>query len=107
MAREIPDISTQWEAPDLSTVKEERDVAVTMKPGAQCNKAARTAAAVLGQILRAFHYKYRHTFVDLYKQYKQLHLEFAVQAWSPWTQQDKQALEKVQRMAVCCMVSGL
>jgi ribonucleases P/MRP protein subunit RPP40 len=34
------------------------------------------------------------------------HLEFAVQAWSPWHQADKEALEKVQRRAVG-MVSGL
>ncbi len=34
------------------------------------------------------------------------HLEFAVQAWSPWTQQDKDMLEKVQKRAVG-MVSGL
>jgi hypothetical protein len=35
-----------------------------------------------------------------------LHVEFAVQAWSPWTLQDREALEKVQKRAVG-MVSGL
>ena len=34
------------------------------------------------------------------------HLEFAVPAWSPWTQGDREVLEKVQRRAVR-MVSGL
>jgi ribonucleases P/MRP protein subunit RPP40 len=34
------------------------------------------------------------------------HLEFAVQAWSPWQQADKDVLEKVQMRAVG-MVSGL
>jgi hypothetical protein len=34
------------------------------------------------------------------------HVEFAVQAWSPWHQADKEALEKVQKRAVA-MVSGL
>ncbi len=35
-----------------------------------------------------------------------LHLEFAVQAWSPWSQQDKEVLERVQKRAVN-MVSSL
>jgi hypothetical protein len=45
-------------------------------------------------------------FLQLYKQYVRPHLEFAVQAWSPWHQADKEVLEKVQRRAVA-MVSGL
>jgi hypothetical protein len=94
----------------LETTREERDIGVmvnsSLKPGAQCSKAANTAAAVLGQITRAFHYRDRHTFVNLYKQYVRPHLEFAVQAWSPWTQHDKDLLEKVQKRAIA-MVSGL
>jgi hypothetical protein len=94
----------------LATTSEERDIGVTvcgnLKPSSQCSKAAGTAAAVLGQISRAFHYRDRHTFIGLYKQYVRPHLEFAVQAWNPWTQHDKETLEKVQRRAVG-MVSGL
>jgi hypothetical protein len=94
----------------LKTTVEERDIGVTvsssLKPGAQCKKAARTASAVLGQVSRAFHYRDRFTFVNLYKQYVRPHLEFAVQAWSPWTHQDKEELERVQKKAVG-MVSGL
>jgi hypothetical protein len=37
---------------------------------------------------------------------KDTHLEFSVQTWSPWTEADKECLEKVQRSAVG-MVSGL
>jgi hypothetical protein len=44
--------------------------------------------------------------VQLYKQYVWPHLDFAVQAWSPWQQADKDTLEKVQRKAVA-LVSGL
>jgi hypothetical protein len=95
---------------ELGTTKEERDIGVmvsnNLKPSAQCHKAAKTAAAVLAQISRAFHFRDRHTFVNLYKQYVRPHIEFAVQAWSPWTQQDKEALETVQKRAVS-MVSGL
>jgi ribonuclease P/MRP protein subunit RPP40 len=94
----------------LSTTKEERDIGVTvynnLKPGAQCSKAAGTASAVLAQVSRAYHYKDRFTFINLYKQYVRPHLEFVVQAWSPWLQQDKEVLERVQKRAVK-MVSGL
>jgi ribonuclease P/MRP protein subunit RPP40 len=68
----------------LSTTKEERDIGVTvssnLRPCTQCAKAARKASAVLGQISRAFHYRHRHIFLNLYKQYVRPHLEFAVQA---------------------------
>ena len=65
----------------LETTEEERDVRVLMasnlKPAAQCAKAAQTASMVLGQISRAFHFRDRHIYVRLYKQYVLLHLEFA------------------------------
>ena len=73
----------------LETTVEERDLGVvmsaTLKPKAQCAKAARTAQTVLSQISRAFPFRDRHVFLKLYKQYVWPHLEFAVQAWSPWT----------------------
>jgi hypothetical protein len=98
------------EGVNLLDTKEERDIGVivsdTLKPSAQCAKAARTASVVLGQITRAFHYRDRHTFISLYKQYVLPHLEFAVQSWSPWLVKDKEVLEKVQRRAIK-MVSGL
>jgi hypothetical protein len=81
-------------------------VADSLKPAAQCAKAAKTALGVLGQIARAFRYRDRRTFVQLYKQYVRPHLDFAVQAWSPWQQADINVLEKVQQRAVN-MVSGL
>jgi ribonuclease P/MRP protein subunit RPP40 len=94
----------------LLTTKEERDIRVlvsdTLKPSAQCAKAAKTASQVLGQLSRAFHYRDRFTFVGLYKQYVLPHLEFAGQALSPWTVKFKEILEKVQRRAIG-MVSGL
>jgi hypothetical protein len=69
-------------------------------------KAAKTAQTVLGQITRAFQYRDKKVFMQLYKQYVRPHLEFAVQAWSPCQQADKDTLEKVQKRAVG-MVSGL
>ena len=53
-------------------------------------------------LARAVTYRDRDTFFNLYK----CHLEYAVQAWSPWTAGDKEALESVQRRAVG-MVSNL
>jgi hypothetical protein len=46
------------------TTEEERDIGVmvtrTLRPVAQCAKAARTAATVLRQVSRAFHFRDRH-----------------------------------------------
>ena len=94
----------------LEVTEEERDLGVItsskLKPGAQCTKAAKTAQAVLGQIARAFHFRDRHIFLQLYITYVRPHLEFAGQAWSPWTAADKAVLEQVQIRAIR-MVSGL
>jgi ribonuclease P/MRP protein subunit RPP40 len=105
-----PGHAYNMEGVQLSTTKEERDIGVTvsnnLRPGPQCAKAAKTASAVLRQIARAFHFRDRFTFISLYKQYVRPHLEFAVQAWNSWTQQDIEVLERVQKRAVG-MVSGL
>ena len=61
---------------------------------------------MLGQIARAFHFRDRHVFVQLYTTYVRPHLEFAVQAWSPLTVADKAVLEQVQKRAIR-MISGL
>jgi len=94
----------------ISSTEEERDIGITvtknLKPSAQCSKAAGRAAAVLGQLRRNFHYRDRHTFIKLYKQYVRPHLEFSAPAWSPWLQGDIDTLERVQERAVK-MVAGL
>ena len=105
-----PKFTYNMRGSQLEVTEEERDLGVIMtnklKPVKQCAKAARTAMAVPGQISRAFHFKDKRVFVQLYKQYVRPHLEFAVQAWSPWTVTDKAALERVQERAIR-MVSGL
>ena len=94
----------------LTKTEQEKDIGVlvtnNLKPGVQCREAALRAHRVLGQITRAFHYRDRRTYIQLYKQYVRPHLEFAVPAWSPWQAGDKEVLEKVQERAVR-MVSGL
>lgn len=94
----------------LAVTEEEKDIGVivnkSLKPSNQCTKAGNVASAILKQILRNFHYKDRHTFVKLYKQYVRPHLEFATPAWSPWMAGDRATLERVQEKAVRA-VAGL
>ena len=54
----------------------------------------------LGMILRAFHYRSREVLIPLYKTFVRPKLEHAVAAWSPWTESDRETLERVQRRLV-------
>ena len=94
----------------LLHVDEEKDLGVLITscctPSRQASAAAIKGYQVLGQLLRTFTFRDRYTFVRLYEQYVRPHLEYCVQAWSPWLQQDIDILENVQRRAVKS-VSGL
>ena len=94
----------------LESVEQEKDVGVMisndLKPSLQCSTAAKKANSVLGRMAKSFTYRDRVVWVRLYKTYVRPHLEYAVQAWSPWTQADSKVLEDVQRRAVR-MTSGL
>ena len=95
---------------ELQVVDVETDVGIKLannpKPGLQCTAAAGKAKFVLSQITRAFHYRDKKVFLNLYKQFVRPHLEFSVSVWSPWQEGDKAVLEKVQKQAVM-MISGL
>jgi hypothetical protein len=108
--RRNPQYDYEMNGERLEKVEEERDIGVTvqksLKPSAQCAKAAGTARAVLGQISRSFHYRDKKTFVKLYVTYVRPHLEFCTPAWSPWTRADIDCLENVQKKMVK-MISGL
>ena len=94
----------------LEETVEEKDVGVMirndLKSSSQAAKAAKKANQVLGQMARAFHYRDKFTWTRLYKTYVRCHLEYGVQAWSPYYAADKELLEKVQKRAVG-MISGL
>ncbi len=104
LGRNNPEYEYTMRGFKLGTTEEERDIGViitkNLKPSAQCSKAAGRAMTVLGQIRRNFHYRDRHIFLRLYKQYVRPHLEFATPSWTPWLAGDKDVLEKVQEKAV-------
>jgi hypothetical protein len=104
VGRNNPEYQYSMNGTTLETTDSEQDLGVIMdrslKPTNQCRKAAAKARTVLMQILRNFHYRDKHHFIRLYKQYVRPHLEFSSPAWSPWTAADKELLESVQEKAV-------
>ena len=98
------------EGEKLLVVEEEKDLGVivhqNLKPSAQVAKAAKKANQILGQLLRAFTYRDSIHFIKLYKVYVRCHMEYAVQTWNPYLENDKEVLENVQRRAIR-QVSGL
>ena len=89
---------------NIESVSEEKDLGVWMeedlRPSKQCKMAAQSANWALGQMTRAFHYRKASCLVPLYKSFVRPKLEHAIAAWSPWTEGDKETLEKVQRRMV-------
>ena len=70
-----------------------------LKPSQQCVKAASKARSILGWINRHFGSLNADEFKILYKIYVRPHMEFCIQAWSPYLQKDIRCLEKIQRRA--------
>jgi ribonuclease P/MRP protein subunit RPP40 len=92
---------------ELKTTETEKDLGIignsNLKPGEQCAQAAKKANQVLGQMVRAFHYRNKKVFGKLYKTFVRPHLESASLVWSPWTEKDVEVLEKLQKRAVRMM----
>ena len=89
---------------ELDSSEFEKDIGViiqrNLKPSLQCSKAAKKANSVLGQLSRAVSYRDKDTFLRLFRSNVRPLLEYCSSAWSPWTQGDKEVLEKVQRRAI-------
>lgn len=85
----------------LEPSKQEKDLGVliddSLKPSAQCAKAASKANLVLGQLTRGCTWRDPENLTQLYKVYVRPHLEYAQSSWAPWTQADISVLEKVQQ----------
>ena len=94
----------------LESDSQEKDLGVmihdSLKPTTQCSAAAKKASTILGQIRRSFSFTDRDIVLKLYLTFVRPHLEYAVQAWTPWYESDIQLLEKVQMRAVN-MIPGL
>ena len=92
LVRPTLSLATRWvvmprQGVVLNASTEEKDVGViihnSLKPAKQCAKAASKANQILGQMMRAFHYRDKYTWIRLYKTYVRCHLEYSVQAWNP------------------------
>ena len=69
----------------------------SLKPSAQCAKAAAKANSVLGQLMRGCTWRDPANLTKLYKVYVRPHLDYAQASWAPWSQADIQTLEQVQQ----------
>ena len=82
----------------------EKDLGVYMhsslKPSIHIAEAVKKANRALGILLRCLTFRDRYNFIRLYKTYVRCHLEYAVQAWSPWLKQDIENIESVQKRAI-------
>ena len=88
----------------IESVTEEKDIGVwvskSLKPTRQCEIAAAKAHSTLRRIMKSFHYRKTNVLVPLYKTFVRPQLEFAVAAWAPWTEQDMETLESVQKRLI-------
>ena len=84
-----------------TTEKRELGLIITdnLKPTSQCVKAAAKARSVLGFVRRHFKRHDPQDFLIIYKSNVRPHLEYCIQAWSPYLQNDIYCLESVQRAA--------
>ena len=87
----------------LDSVQEAKDLGIlvnrSLKPSSQCLAAVKKANKILGMIYRTIEHKSPRVMAKLYKQLIRPHLEYAIQAWSPWLRKDIDLLESVQRRA--------
>ena len=65
-----------------------------MKVSEQCRIAASNGNQVIGMIIRNIIYKGKSSIVPLYKAIVRPHLEYCIQAWSPYLRKDIDMLEQ-------------
>ncbi len=90
----------------LKSVHCVKDLGVTitsnLKFSQQCKEAAGKANRMLGFLKRNFSFKNKDIILPLYDSLVRLHLEYAVQFWSPHLAKDIAKLESVQRRLQRC-----
>ena len=83
----------------LKETAEEKDLGVivtnSLGVSLQCAEAAKKAMRILGMVRRQFKNIDKECFRLLYKTFVRPHLEYAIQAWSPYKKRDIECLEKV------------
>ena len=87
----------------MSSSESERDLGVIVQSNLKWEEHIREINQVLGLISRAYVNKSQQNIMPLYKSLVRPHLEYAVQAWRPYTPND---VERVQRRATT-MIKGL
>ena len=104
LGQKNPHLTYLMDGTQIQSVTQEKDLGVIIydnaKPSEQCAKAVKKANQVLGQLLRSFQCRDKHTLIQLYKVFVRPHLEYAVQAWCPYTVKDIELMEKVQRRTI-------
>nr|VZI49747.1 unnamed protein product [Spirometra erinaceieuropaei] len=87
----------------LQEVDSQKDLGVwittSLKPSLHCTKIAKSAMSVLYLVKRAFYAFDEDCFAKVFRTFVRPQLEFAIQAWRPWTAKDLSILERVQRRA--------
>lgn len=88
---------------NLEEISEVRDLGIIiskdLKVTRQCASASKRAMSVLGLIRRHFGQLDPYSFKILYNSYVRAHLEYCIQAWSPYLKKDINCLERVQNRA--------
>ena len=69
----------------------------TLSPSHHIAKIVRKANQIVGMIRRTYEERSKNNLVPLYKSLVRPHLEYCVQAWRPYLQQDINNIEGVQR----------
>ena len=69
-----------------------------MKGSEQCRIAVSKGNQVLGMIRRNITYKEKSVILPLYKAIVRPHLEYCIQAWSPYLRKDVDMFEKIRRL---------
>ena len=88
---------------NLESVDSHKDLGViinnNLKVDSQCKEAYKKANMQLGFIARNFHFKSKDVIIPAYKSIVRPHLEYAIQAWTPYYEKDIDLLERIQHRA--------
>jgi len=89
----------------IQQITEEKDLGVyvtaDLKPSTQCVRAAAKARSVMGMVRRNFTRLDKEDFSLIYKTYIRPHMEYCVQAWSPYLKKDIECSKISNKDGLC------